>query len=109
SDAVVVVSSEEKDLLEQRLLGRRVAVISNIHERRTVVPPYEARCGFLFIGGVEHTPNEGAVLWFCREIMPVIRGQLPDATFHIIGSKMPASIHALAGDHVFTHGYVPNV
>ena len=49
------------------------------------------------------------MLWFCAEIMPKILRELPDTTFHIIGSKMPASVGALASDHVITHGYVENV
>jgi glycosyltransferase involved in cell wall biosynthesis len=50
-----------------------------------------------------------AMLWFCAEIMPKILRQLPEAKFHIIGSKMPESVRALASDHVVTHGYVENV
>jgi GT2 family glycosyltransferase/glycosyltransferase involved in cell wall biosynthesis len=109
SDAIVVVSQDEKRLLAKKLPHQRIAVISNIHELRATVPPFESRWGFLFIGGFEHTPNEDAVLWFCAEIMPKLLSELPDTTFHIIGSKMPASIHALASDQVITHGYVENV
>jgi glycosyltransferase involved in cell wall biosynthesis len=50
-----------------------------------------------------------AALWFCAEIMPKIVKELPEATFHIIGSKMPESVRALASDHVVTHGYLENV
>jgi glycosyltransferase involved in cell wall biosynthesis len=41
--------------------------------------------------------------------MPEIHRQLPEAKFHIIGSKMPESVRALASDHVVTHGYVEKV
>jgi GT2 family glycosyltransferase/glycosyltransferase involved in cell wall biosynthesis len=109
SDAIVVVSPDEKRVLEKELPGQRIAVISNIHENRATIPSFESRRDFLFIGGFEHTPNEDAMLWFCAEIMPEILRQLPEAKFHIIGSKMPESIRALASDHVVTYGYVENV
>jgi glycosyltransferase involved in cell wall biosynthesis len=109
SDAIVVVSQDEKRVLQKSLPHHRIAVISNIHEVRAAIPPFESRRDFLFIGGFEHTPNVDAMLWFCAEIMPEILKELPATTFHIIGSKMPESVRALAGDRVITHGYVENV
>ena len=109
ADAIVVVSPEEKRVLEKKLPGKRIAVISNIHETRPTIPPFESRRDFLFIGGFEHTPNVDGALWFCAEIMPKILRELPDTTFHIIGSKMPASVRALASERVVTHGYLENV
>jgi O-antigen biosynthesis protein len=109
SDAVVVVSQDEERVLKKSLPNHRIAVISNIHEVRATIPPFESRRDFLFIGGFEHTPNVDAMLWFCAEIMPGILTELPATTFHIIGSKMPESVRALAGDRVVTHGYLENV
>ena len=109
SDAIVVVSPDEKRVLKKRLPHHRIAVISNIHDARTAIPPFESRRDFLFIGGFEHTPNVDAMLWFCAEIMPRVLKELPATTFHIIGSKMPESVRALASDRVVTHGYVENV
>lgn len=109
ADAIVVVSLEEKRVLRKKLPAQHIAIISNIHETRTVVPPFESRKDFLFIGGFEHTPNVDAVVWFCGKIMPKILRQLPEARFHVIGSKMPESISALASDHIIIHGYVQNV
>ena len=109
SDAIVVVSPDEKRILEKKLPGQRIAIISNIHETRAAIPPFESRRDFLFIGGFEHTPNVDAMLWFCAEIMPRISKELPDTTFHIIGSKMPESVSVLASNHIIIHGYVENV
>jgi GT2 family glycosyltransferase/glycosyltransferase involved in cell wall biosynthesis len=109
SDAIVVVSPEEKRILEKKLPGKHVAIISNIHETRAAIPSFASRREFLFIGGFEHTPNVDAALWFCAEIMPKIVKELPETTFHIIGSKMPESVRALASDHVVTHGYLESV
>ena len=59
SDAIVVVSPDEKRVLEEKLPGQRIAVISNIHKIRPTAPPFESRRDFLFIGGFEHTSKRG--------------------------------------------------
>ena len=109
SDAIAVVSHDEKRALQERLPGQRIAVISNIHTAQTLVPPFEGRRDFLFIGGFEHTPNVDAMTWFCSAIMPEILKQLPNVKLHVIGSKMPDSVRALESEHVVAHGYVENV
>lgn len=110
SDATIVVSPVEKALLAQKLSAQHVAVVSNIHRlNRTTIPPFEKRRDFLFIGGFEHTPNVDAMIWFTAEIMPLIIAEIPTTKLHIIGSKMPPEIHALASKHVVTHGYVADV
>ncbi len=108
-DAVLVVSPDEKEILAERLPRQRIEIVSNIHETRAIIPPFQDRRDFLFIGGFEHTPNVDAMLWFVGKIMPLIRQQLPGTKFHIIGSKMPEAVRTLAGDDVLTHGYVENV
>ncbi|HKP03524.1 MAG TPA: glycosyltransferase [Chthoniobacterales bacterium] len=108
-DAVLVVSPDEKEILAERLPRQRIEIVSNIHETKATIPPYHARRDFLFIGGFEHTPNVDAMLWFVGRIMPLIRKQLPQAIFHIVGSKMPEAVRTLACDDVLAHGYVENV
>jgi len=111
SDAVIVVSAEEKVVLEKKLPHQqRIAIVSNIHKLRgTAIPPFESRRDFLFVGGFEHTPNVDAMLWFAPEIMPRILEQLPEAKLHIIGSKMPEIVRSLESAHIVTHGYVEQI
>ncbi len=108
-DAVIVVSSFEKEMLDRELPEQHVALVSNIHEVSETVQPFAGRGDFVFIGGFEHPPNVDAMLWFCSEIMPLVVAEMPDARLHIIGSKMPEAVRALAGANVVTHGYVENV
>lgn len=108
-DAVIVVSPVEKRILEEKLPHQRIKVVSNIHEARADIAPFEVRQDFLFIGGFEHTPNVDAMVWFCAEIMPLISKELPDAKLHIIGSKMPDAVRALASNQVLVRGYVENI
>ncbi len=109
SDAIIVVSPEEREVLAEKLPGQHIAVVSNIHSVRSFIPPFESRGDFVFIGGFEHTPNLDAMLWFASDIMPLVVQQLPQTRLHIIGSKMPPAIRALANEHIITHGYVEDV
>ena len=109
SDAVIVVSTEEKKILKKKLPGQRVAIISMIHDIQPVIRSYDGRRGCLFVGGFEHTPNVDAMLWFASQIMPRVIEKLPGVQLHIVGSKMPDSIRSLASKHIVTHGYVENL
>lgn len=110
ADAATVVSPVEKKVIEEKLPGRDIAIVSNIHEIRPgPIAPYHARRDMLFIGGFEHTPNIDAMTWFAAEIMPLVVAAIPDAKLHIIGSKMPEAIRALGTRNILVHGYVPNV
>jgi GT2 family glycosyltransferase len=62
--------------------------------------------GLLFVGGFRHPPNVEAVLWFCREVMPVLVERLPGIHLTIAGSHPPAEVSALAGPDVTVTGYV---
>ena len=49
----------------------------------------------VFVGGFAHPPNADAVLWFAREIFPLIRAQIPDMKFYVVGSKVTDEIKGL--------------
>lgn len=94
SDTTLVVSAFEKNLLENELGYKNIEIVSNIHTQRSLKasPPFSRRGGLMFIGNFQHTPNVDAVLWFCKEIFPVIRKALPEITFNIVGSNATPEI-----------------
>lgn len=70
-------------------------------------PDFDKRNGVLFVGGFGHPPNKDAVLWFIREILPLIHEKLPELVFRIAGSKADEDILALNGkDYVSVEGFV---
>jgi glycosyltransferase involved in cell wall biosynthesis len=109
SDETLVVSEAEQALLAKDAPGARVEVLSNVHEVHGCRKPFAERGDLVFVGGFQHPPNTDAVTWFVREVFPLVRTKLPDARFHVIGSKVPASITALADEHVLVHGYVEDI
>jgi glycosyltransferase involved in cell wall biosynthesis len=80
-----------------------------VHEVYGCRKPFAERHDLVFVGGFQHPPNTDAVTWFVRDVFPLVRAKLPDVKFHVIGSKVPASITALADEHVIVHGYVEDI
>jgi len=68
---------------------------------------FAMREGLLFVGGFAHPPNADAVLWFAREIYPLIREKL-DIPFYVVGSKVTDEIKALEqpGNGIVIKGFV---
>jgi GT2 family glycosyltransferase len=64
----------------------------------------------LFLGSFRHDPNRVAVDWFVREVMPLIRGRIPEARLAIAGSDPPpAHTYADTEGHLEMLGFVDDV
>jgi GT2 family glycosyltransferase/glycosyltransferase involved in cell wall biosynthesis len=108
-DVTFVVSPVEQELLAREAPGARVEVLSNVHEVYGCRRPYEQRRDLVFVGGFQHPPNTDAVEWFVHEVFPRLRAELPEVNFHVIGSKVPDSIRALADERVLVHGFIEDI
>jgi len=109
SDVTLVVSPIEQELLQREVPGARIEVLSNVHEVVGRRAGFGERKDLFFVGGFQHQPNVDAMLWFVHAIWPQVAKALPDARFHIAGSKMPESIKALASERVIVHGFLPTL
>lgn len=68
---------------------------------------FSKREGLLFVGGFAHPPNADAVLWFAKEIFPLIREKI-QVPFYVVGSKVTEEIKALEqpGNGIIVKGFV---
>lgn len=79
-------------------------------EKYTVAPPATADPPRIaFLGSMDWEPNIDAVTYFCREIFPCVRAQVPAAVFQIVGRNPHASVKQLSSDRVQVTGTVPSV
>ena len=108
-DVTIVVSSVERDVLRTLVPEADVLLLSNIHEPTPGGLSFAEREGLMFIGGFEHPPNTDGVLWYAREVLPLIRQRLPGVVSYIVGSKVPSTIRSLAAADFVVTGYVPDV
>jgi glycosyltransferase involved in cell wall biosynthesis len=59
---------------------------------------------------MDYFPNQQAVLWFCEDVLPLIRARRPRTRFFVVGAAPPRSISALVrNEGVFVTGTVDDV
>ncbi|HUR33061.1 MAG TPA: glycosyltransferase [Vicinamibacterales bacterium] len=52
----------------------------------------------VFTGSMDWLPNEDAMLFFCRDILPLIRAEEPDVTLSIVGRAPTSAVRRLASE-----------
>jgi len=60
----------------------------------------------LYVGGFAHRPNGDAVLWFVREILPLVRSSIPEIVTIIAGSYPPPEVTGLASEDILVTGSI---
>jgi glycosyltransferase involved in cell wall biosynthesis len=48
-----------------------------------------------FIGGLHYAPNAEGILWFAKEVFPLVLRSVPDAILTVIGKQPPAELQTL--------------
>ena len=110
SDATLVVSQAERDLLALDAPQATVEVLPNLHRIGGPGKPFAQRRDLVFVGGFRHPPNADAVHWFVSAVWPLLRMREPTLQLHVIGSDVTADVQALAAQSgVLIHGHVPDL
>jgi len=113
ADRVLVVSDEDRDGLIALApdLGNRVETVPIGVDTNYfgVVKRKADSKTLLSIGTMYWPPNVDSMLYFCREILPGIKRQVPDVRLNIVGAKPTPAITALADETVTVTGSVPDV
>jgi glycosyltransferase involved in cell wall biosynthesis len=65
----------------------------------------------VFVGTLNWHPNSDAMMFFLREVWPLLKYEVPDATLDIVGANAPGELIGLAARSpgVRMHGFVPDV
>ena len=111
SDITIVLSSYEKEMLENaapNALVRVVPLVRNIPGKLDA-PGFEKREHVLFVGTYQHPPNEDAAIFFAREVWPLVSPRLPGVKFLVAGSAVTPNVAALAGGGVKVMGFVDDL
>jgi len=110
ADCTLLLSTVEQRLIADLLPRARTSlfpIARDIPGRRA---PFAPRHGVLFVGGFRHHPNADAMLFFAREIWPLVRARLA-TTLTIVGTDAPAEVAALANeaDGIIVRGHVADL
>lgn len=70
---------------------------------------HNPRC-IVYCGKLDYLPNTDAALYFANEIFPLVRQQIPEAQFRIVGLNPPRALRALAQTPgIEIHANVPDI
>lgn len=92
-DLIFVCSPFERQAL-RRLAGVESLVIPNGVDAKAFTPlPHlaEAVNRILFVGPLTFDANLDGLRWFSREILPLVRREVPDASVDVVGLPLPDS------------------
>jgi polysaccharide biosynthesis protein PslH len=119
-DALLTVIPEDQRRLldlfergERRELTRKFTVIPicvDVEQELPVTPQEGHPKTILHLGTMFWPPNINGVLWFAREVLPLIHEEMPEAQFIVIGKNPPGEVEALMVDpRVQVTGYVTDI
>jgi len=106
ADGVVAVSEADKTALQRLVPGLEVAVVPNgvdieFYNDQARFGHWDLVIGhwsLVFTGKMDFRPNVDAVLWFCQEVLPLVRRQVPDVHFYVVGQSPHRRVLRLADD-----------
>lgn len=104
----LIVTPSPQDALA---LPGDVRVIPNgVDAQRFRPSPLPVDPRVVFTGALHTLPNRDGIVWFCSEVWPRVRAELPTARLEIVGSRPPENVAALDRlDGVSVHADVPAV
>jgi GT2 family glycosyltransferase len=110
SDLTFSYSDVELAVLESHISsGAVTAKMPWIVDTKKLSRSFEKTKDILFLGGFGHPPNEQAVKFFVKDVLPLVRDRIPDICFNVVGSGAPESVKELASESVQILGYLPDL
>lgn len=112
-DVVITLTEKDKDILcHYRLPGKIFVSPAVISVASFEQKPFRPAMELVFIGSGNHFPNADAMIWFCREVVPVLKNRLSKIPrLNIVGqwrNDLVANIQSLFPEANFT-GYIENL
>jgi len=115
---VIAVSENDRALMMQWVDGDRVTVIPTGVDLAQYRPdPANSDSNTLpasaplvsFVGAMDWEPNVDGVEYFCGEVWPAIKAEVPLARFRIVGRNPDRRVQKWASDSIEVTGRVPSV
>jgi polysaccharide biosynthesis protein PslH len=113
---VIAVSENDRSLMMQWVDGDRITVVPTGVDLAQYAPDPEASKGnpepaplITFIGAMDWEPNVDGVEYFCKEVWPAIKTEVPEARLRIVGRNPVRRVQKWASDSIEVTGRVPSV
>ena len=113
ADLILVTSERERQILKALLPENLIEVVRigvDVEAFSEILGVQEVPHQIIFTGTMNYYPNINAVLLFAQQCWPLIRAQVPDATWQIVGKNPPPEVWKLGElPGVTVTGTVPDV
>jgi O-antigen biosynthesis protein len=109
ADAVTTVTLDDRAALRKEIPDKAVLIMTDVHDPVSYRVDFERRKDLVYVGNFNHTPNEDAVLWFVKDIFPLVRREIPEIRFLIVGNNPTEKVKKLASDSIVVTGWVPEM
>jgi len=112
---VIAVSENDRSLMMQWVDGDRVTVVpTGVDLAQYALDPDASNAPepapvVTFIGAMDWEPNVDGAEYFCREVWPAIKADVPEARLRIVGRNPVRRVQKWASDSVEVTGRVPSV
>ncbi|MCM8795282.1 MAG: glycosyltransferase [Candidatus Omnitrophica bacterium] len=106
----VVVAKEDRDFLRHYTPKADIRVIpigvdTEFFSIQDTKPKLNT---LIFTGNMSYPPNADAVVYFYKEIFPLIKRKMPEVRFYVVGRFESQILSSKAKDIIFT-GFVPDI
>jgi glycosyltransferase involved in cell wall biosynthesis len=114
SGHIVAVSKKDADEMRRLFDVTRVSEIPTGVNIEYFLPPEprpEAVADLVFVGSMDWLPNVDGVLYFVREVLPLIRRKRPETTLAMVGRTPPPKVRQLGAEdsRIKVTGTVPDI
>jgi glycosyltransferase involved in cell wall biosynthesis len=109
-DHLFVFKNEDRAWLRDHGVSTDVRLAPVPLPSTTRIPaPSAAVRRILFTGAMYRPENVEGVLWFAREVWPLVRSRVPDVRWRIAGARPSPDVMALASETVEVTGYMDDL
>lgn len=113
-EAVTTVSVEDRRALQEAIRQPREMPVIPIAVDTTAeqaIPRNPGATAILSLATMMWPPNVDGVLWFARDIYPLVRREVPESHFYVVGQRPVAEVRALpeSDPSIEVTGYVEDV
>lgn len=107
----ITVSAQDQYMLKRRCPHLPSVLLPNGVDVTVFqpAPPTSTSTHLIFVGHYGYPPNADAILYFCHEILPLIRQQIPSVELWAVGHEPPAELFQYVDQGVRVSGTVPDV
>ena len=113
ADHVLTVSEDDRQFFAQFVDPAKLSVIPTGADTAFFSPTAEPERAnsLVFTGSMDWLPNEDGVIYFIKEILPLIRQEVPELSFTVVGRNPSQRLQHLAAGtaNVYLTGWVEDI